>query len=66
MWKPGWERIGGRMDTCIHMAESLHCSPETTKTLFIGYTPIQNKKFNNNKNSCEKKRSENQRRKGKI
>jgi len=27
------------------MAESLHCSPETTTTLKIGYTPIKNKKF---------------------
>ena len=35
----------GRMDTCICMAESLHSSPETTTTLWIGYTPIQNKKF---------------------
>ena len=25
------------MDTCICMAESLHCSPETTTTLSIGY-----------------------------
>ena len=29
-----WER----MDTCIHMAESLHCPPETITTLFISYT----------------------------
>ena len=27
------------------MAESLHCSSETTTALLIGYTPIQNKKF---------------------
>ena len=27
------------------MAESLHCSFETIKTLIIGYIPIQNKKF---------------------
>ena len=33
------------MDTCIYMAESLHSSPETTTTLLISYTPIQNKKF---------------------
>ena len=39
------ECLGENMDTCVCMAESLHCSPETTKTLFIGYTPIQNKKF---------------------
>ena len=25
----------GRMDTCICMAESLHCSPETITTLFV-------------------------------
>ena len=35
----------GRMDTCGCMAESLHCSPETTTTLLIGCIPIQNKKF---------------------
>ena len=27
------------------MAKSLCCSPETTTTLLISYTPIQNKKF---------------------
>ena len=32
-----------QMDTCIWMEESLHCSPETTTTLLIGYTPTQNK-----------------------
>ena len=32
------------MDTCIYMAESLHCSPETVIILLIGYTPIKNKK----------------------
>ena len=30
------------MDTCLCMAESLCCSPGTTTTLLIGYTPIQN------------------------
>ena len=30
------------MDTCIFMAESLHCSPETITTLLIGCTPILN------------------------
>ena len=29
----------------IYRTESLHCSPETTTTLLIIYTPIQNKKF---------------------
>ena len=37
--------VWGRMDTCICMAESLSCSPETTTTLLIGDPPIQNKKF---------------------
>ena len=37
-----WER----MDACICMAESLCCPPETITALFIGYAPIQNKKFN--------------------
>jgi len=27
------------------MAESPHCSLETTTTLLVGYTPIKNKKF---------------------
>ena len=30
----------------IHMAESLHCSPQTRTTLIINYTPIQNEKLN--------------------
>ena len=37
--------FGGRVDTCICMTESLHCSPETATTLLISYTPIQNKKL---------------------
>ena len=32
------------MDTCICMAETLHCSPETIITLLTGNTPGQNKK----------------------
>ena len=35
--------IWGRMDTCICMAESLCCLPETITTLLISYIPIQNK-----------------------
>ena len=27
--------VWGRMDTCMCMAESLHCSPETLTTLFV-------------------------------
>ena len=38
-----------RMDTCIYIAESLHCSPETITTLLIDYTPIQNKKLKKKK-----------------
>ena len=34
-----------RMETCICMAESLYCSPETITTLLNGYTPIENKVF---------------------
>ena len=37
---------GGRVDTCICMAESLCCPPETMTMLLIGYTLIQNKKLN--------------------
>ena len=33
------KRFGGRMNTCICMAESLRCSPQTTTTLLISYTP---------------------------
>ena len=36
-------RVWGIMDTCIHMVESLHCSPETITTLLISYTSIGNK-----------------------
>ena len=35
----------GRMDACTCFVEFLCCSPETTTTLLIGYSPIQNKKF---------------------
>ena len=34
-----------RMDTCICMAESLHCSPATITPLLTGFTPVQNKKL---------------------
>ena len=36
--------FGGRVDTCIRMAESLPCPLETIITLLMGYTPVQNKK----------------------
>jgi len=41
--------FGGRMDTCICVAESLCCSSETTTALLISYPPThthtQNLKF---------------------
>ena len=39
-----WE-LEGRMDTCIRMVESVHCSPDTITTLLTGYTSKQIKKF---------------------
>ena len=35
--------VWGSMDTCICMAESLCCPPETIITLLIGYTRISEK-----------------------
>ena len=48
----GWIGRGvcGRMATCIRMAESLLCSPETITTSLIGYVSIKNKKLK--KNHC--------------
>ena len=37
--------LWGRMGTCICMAGSLCCSPETITALLPGYSPIQSKKF---------------------
>ena len=38
--------IWGRMDTCIRMAESLPCSPETITTVFVNQLySTQNKNF---------------------
>ena len=45
MCQPGWEGVWDTMGTCTCMAESLCCSPETTTTLLIDYSPIQTKKF---------------------
>ena len=39
------DRVWGRMDPCICMAESLHCLPEIITTLLIDYIPIQDKKL---------------------
>ena len=46
MWQPGWERSLGESGYTLCMAESLRCPHETiTRFLWIGYTPLQNKKF---------------------
>ena len=53
-------RVWGRMDTCICMAEFLHCSPETIATLLTRYTPRQILKFKENKKNlfrCEQQNS---------
>ena len=42
-WMGGRFRGNGYIYICV--AESLQCSPETTSTLFIGYTQYTNKKF---------------------
>ena len=34
--------VWGRRDTCVCVAESIRCLPETITTLSISYTPIQN------------------------
>ena len=44
-WSLDGRRVWGRMDTCLYLAESLRCSPETTTTLLISYSPLQNKKL---------------------
>ena len=44
-----WMGGVGRMDTCICMAESLCCPPETITTLLISYTPTQNKNLKKKK-----------------
>ena len=36
--------VWGRRGTCVCMAESLCCPPETITTLLISYTPIAKKK----------------------
>ena len=44
MWQPGWGRVWGEMDTCIRMAGSLCCPPET---ITISCTRKQNKRLRN-------------------
>ena len=40
----GGRGVWGRMDTCVCMAESIHCSPETVTSLLID-SNIKNKKL---------------------
>ena len=42
---PDGRGVWGRKDTCICLAESLGCLPETITTLLTDYTPLQNKKL---------------------
>ena len=42
---PDGRGVCGRIDVCTCMIESLHCAPESITTLFIGYAPVQTKKF---------------------
>ena len=46
------------MNTCVCIAESFCCSPETTTTLFINYTLLQNDLMLKNKIKIKKKRKE--------
>ena len=54
MGQPEREGIWRRMDACVCMAESLHCSPETIITLLIGYASIQDAFGVKNKNKIKK------------
>ena len=58
-WQSGLEGAWVSMDTCMCMADSLSSSPETTTTLLISYTPIQNKKFKVWKKKKEKNEDNN-------
>jgi len=59
MWNSAQRRVtawmggefGGRMDTCMCVAQSFRCPPETVTTVFIGYTPTQNKKLKINQSN---------------
>ena len=43
----------GTMDTCICVAESLHCSPETITTLLIGYAAAAAKSLQSCPTLCD-------------
>ena len=50
-WEAGW----GRMDTCICMAESFPCSPDTVTTLLTGYTSMHSTKLKTTTTTTKKK-----------
>ena len=41
LWQPRWEGNPKRGDTCVHIANSLCCTVETSTTLQSNYTPIK-------------------------
>ena len=45
-------RVWGRVDTCLCMGESLHCSSETVTIFLIGYPQAKNKRSNYRKQNC--------------
>ena len=56
MWQSGWERSLGENAYMYMLAEFLCCPPKTIKTLLIGYSPIQNKKFKAKKTTNKQKK----------
>ena len=44
---------GGKMDTCVCMAESLCCPPETTTTSLTGYAAAAAKSFQSCPTLCD-------------
>ena len=51
--------LKGRMETCLCMAESLHCLPETIQ-LLLSCTPTQNKKLKINKDNIHSYQKKNE------
>ena len=52
----GGSGVWGRMDTCVRVAESLHCSPETHH-LANGYIPVQKKRLKREKETLSSRLS---------
>ena len=45
--------VWGRMDTCICIADSLHCSPEAITTLLMGYAAAAAKSLQSCPTLCD-------------